>query len=179
MSLLQWLFTYRVSGLPFAIFCCCPIRTIIIHYRIINHTYLLILYTSFLFQVFVFMSYFNTLSQTMSSMFVRGISEIAELFVAIRRLQDFMMNEEFRSVKSQNNNDGKMFAHKDVISIRDITVKWKPDSPDVALSQMNLSVSSGDLIGIIGPVGSGKSSLLQTLLGIKKIVKFSLNLEKF
>lgn len=117
------------------------------------------------------MSYFNTLSQTMSSMFVRGISEIAELFVAIRRLQEFMMNEEFTAiVKPKNNNeDKKISSEPDAVNLKDVTVKWKATTQDLALSRINLSVARGDLIGIIGPVGSGKSSLLQTLLGKLKI----------
>lgn len=103
----------------------------------------------------------------MSSMFVRGISEIAELFVAIRRLQEFMMNEEFTAiVKPKNNNDDKKISSEpDAVNLKDFTVKWKATTQDLALSQINLSVARGDLIGIIGPVGSGKSSLLQTLLG--------------
>lgn len=107
----------------------------------------------------------------MSSMFVRGISEIAELFVAIKRLQEFMMNEEFTAiVKPQNNNDKKNTSEKHIISMKNITVKWKASSTDTALADININAARGELIGIIGPVGSGKSSLLQTLLGKKNII---------
>lgn len=101
----------------------------------------------------------------MSSMFVRGISEIAELIIAIKRLQEFMMNEEFKTiVKPQNNND-KIISTKDIISIKNITVKWKATAPDIALKEISLKAARRELIVVIGPVGSGKSSLLQTLLG--------------
>lgn len=46
-------------------------------------------------KVFVFSSYFNILAHTMSGMFVRGFAEIAECMVAVRRLQHFLMYEEF------------------------------------------------------------------------------------
>lgn len=46
-------------------------------------------------KVFVLSSYFNILSQTMSGMFVRGVAEISECLVAVRRLQHFLMYEEF------------------------------------------------------------------------------------
>ncbi|XP_017890591.1 multidrug resistance-associated protein 4-like [Ceratina calcarata] len=46
-------------------------------------------------KVFVFSSYFNILAHTMSGMFVRGFAEIAECMVSVRRLQHFMMYEEF------------------------------------------------------------------------------------
>lgn len=48
-------------------------------------------------KVFVFSSYFNILAQTMSGMFVRGFAEIAECLVVVRRLQHFLMYDEFRT----------------------------------------------------------------------------------
>ncbi|CAG9859551.1 unnamed protein product [Phyllotreta striolata] len=116
-------------------------------------------------KVFVFMSYFNVLSQSMSAMFVRGFSEIAELLVAIRRVQGFLVSDEYRAVvKTQNNND-KIFFDKMLISLKNLTVKWSPDSKEDALRQVNFDASKGKLVGVIGPVGAGKSSLLQTILG--------------
>lgn len=47
-------------------------------------------------KVFVFSSYFNILAHTMSGMFVRGFAEIAECMVAVRRLQHFLMYDEFQ-----------------------------------------------------------------------------------
>ncbi|KAJ8933694.1 hypothetical protein NQ314_013860 [Rhamnusium bicolor] len=128
-------------------------------------------------KVFVFMTYFNILSQTMSTMFVRGISEVAELLVAIKRLEEFMMNEEFETISSiQNNNDSKFIDKKYAISLRQLTVKWNPSSTDTALNNINLNVARGRLIGVIGPVGSGKSSLLQTILGELNVVTGSIEI---
>ncbi|XP_058800099.1 ATP-binding cassette sub-family C member 4-like isoform X2 [Phymastichus coffea] len=47
-------------------------------------------------KVFVYMSYFNMMAITMSYMFVRGISEISECKVALKRLQNFLMYDEFK-----------------------------------------------------------------------------------
>lgn len=47
-------------------------------------------------KVFVYMSFFNLMAIQMSYMFVRGISEISECSVAIKRLQDFLMYDEFK-----------------------------------------------------------------------------------
>ncbi|XP_063977602.1 ATP-binding cassette sub-family C member 4-like [Diachasmimorpha longicaudata] len=52
-------------------------------------------------KVFVFSSYFATLSQTMSAMFVRGVAEIAECMVAVRRLQHFLMYDEFQILENR------------------------------------------------------------------------------
>lgn len=101
----------------------------------------------------------------MSTMFVRGIAEIAELIVAIRRVEEFLLNEEYRAVvKTQNNND-KIFFNKTLVSLKDLTVKWNVNSKENVLKKINFDANKGQLVGIIGPVGSGKSSLLQTILG--------------
>ncbi|XP_066582136.1 LOW QUALITY PROTEIN: ATP-binding cassette sub-family C member 4-like [Prorops nasuta] len=53
-------------------------------------------------KVFVFSSFFNILAHSMTGMFVRGVAEIAECLVAIRRLQHFLMYEEVYSEPKQN-----------------------------------------------------------------------------
>ena len=111
------------------------------------------------------MSYFNILSQTMSSMFVRGIAEVAELLVSIRRIQDFMLNEEFVDSSRSNNNISALVNVDAAVSMKDVSASWKSSSSDVTLNKVTVKIDKGNLLGIIGPVGSGKSSLLQTILG--------------
>lgn len=120
-------------------------------------------------KVFVIMSYLNIVSQTMSQMFVRGISEVAELIVAIKRLEEFMLNEEFQSLtEPQNNNE--YITNKHLLSLQKLTVKWNAKLSDNALENITIGINRGELLGIIGPVGSGKSSLLQTVLGELELV---------
>ena len=45
---------------------------------------------------------------------------------------------------------------------------------DFRLSNMDFSVKQGELVGIIGKVGSGKSSLLTSILGKVVVYFFSL-----
>lgn len=42
------------------------------------------------------------------------------------------------------------------IVISNATAKWTPDQPENSLNNINLSVKSGRLVAIIGPVGAGK-----------------------
>lgn len=107
----------------------------------------------------------------MSSMFVRGIAELSEAYVSIRRLQDFMLNEECNpKVKTEAQNE-----QDNMIQLKNTTVKWNTSSSDVALYKINVTVGKGKLLGIIGPVGSGKSTLLQTLLGDVNVCEGTMN----
>lgn len=45
-------------------------------------------------KVFVISSYFGIIAHTMSQMFVRGVAEIAEVLVALKRLQNFLELDE-------------------------------------------------------------------------------------
>lgn len=53
-----------------------------------------------------------------------------------------------------------------IIEIRDLSVGYE-DHPYV-LKNINLDVFQGDFLGIIGPNGGGKTTLLKTLLGLVK-----------
>lgn len=47
-------------------------------------------------KIFVFTSFYNVLSNSMTAMFVRGFAELAECKVSVNRLQSFLMLDEFR-----------------------------------------------------------------------------------
>lgn len=38
----------------------------------------------------------------------------------------------------------------------------------VVLRQINLTVNSGEIVGLIGPSGSGKTTVIKTMLGMEK-----------
>lgn len=50
------------------------------------------------------------------------------------------------------------------IILRDVCAKWSNESPEDTLHNVNLHVSNTQLLAIIGPVGSGKSSIMNLLL---------------
>jgi len=55
-----------------------------------------------------------------------------------------------------------------VLEVRDLTYTYSPKTPfeKTALDNVSLSVENGELIGIIGHTGSGKSTLVQHLNGL-------------
>lgn len=141
-------------------------------------------------KVFVISSYFQIISTVMSQMFVRGIAEIAEAFVGIRRLQNFLVLEEKENNAIKADDFGKVKNHSIVeesspivLSMKNVFCRWttveesmlpvlKIVNGDVnkdkeiksTLNDVSMEIKRGTLVGVVGHVGSGKSSLLQTIL---------------
>lgn len=111
------------------------------------------------------MSYFNLLSMAITGIFTRGITEIAELFTSIKRLQDFLIMDEYDYKQIENIITKEEIDSKAILTVKDLTVKWNANLSEAVLRDITMDVNRGKLIGVIGPVGCGKSSLLQTFLG--------------
>ncbi|XP_055606100.1 ATP-binding cassette sub-family C member 4-like [Uranotaenia lowii] len=134
-------------------------------------------------KVFVMSSYLQIVSFSMAGMFVRGVAEIAEGLVATRRIQRFLEYEEIDEYYALKLNTGKAKETKNTennvklppnvsISLQGVSARWKlPENKDSQDSKIPLTLNNltadfpkGKLIGIVGPIGSGKSSLLQAIL---------------
>ena len=63
---------------------------------------------------------------------------------------------------------------KSSLTIEDVTCSY-PNVTKHALENINISVSRNDLIGIIGPVGAGKSSIFNLILNDLDISNGSIN----
>ncbi|KDR20353.1 putative multidrug resistance-associated protein [Zootermopsis nevadensis] len=116
-------------------------------------------------KVFVYQSYFTVLAFSMSMQFVRGVAEIAETLVSIKRLEEFMMLEEFQDSNSQQQRVLSRVDGIDGVILSRITAKWNASVKENTLKCIDLLAKRGTLIAVIGQVGSGKSSLLQAILG--------------
>lgn len=92
------------------------------------------------------------------------ISSIIEASVAIGRLTDFFCAEELQPdaviTKPAVEETGE-----ETVRIRDATFAWSRYEDKNALEDINFSASKGELTCVVGRVGAGKSSFLQTLLG--------------
>jgi len=88
-----------------------------------------------------------------------------EAMVSIQRVEEFLLVEE-RDMSSDNLIHDKEPQDKknNLIELNNVSASWCP-AENLTLSEISTNVSSGKLCAIIGPVGSGKSSLLQLLLG--------------
>ncbi|XP_012058533.1 PREDICTED: probable multidrug resistance-associated protein lethal(2)03659 [Atta cephalotes] len=104
-------------------------------------------------KVFVISSYFNILAHTMTGMFVRGFAELAECMVAIRRLQSFLMFDEFQGSNvvdsaSYANSDFKRFSKPDLpyIDDDDVDSHGDLDENNDRRKQNGLLIVASDLL---------------------------------
>lgn len=118
--------------------------------------------------------------------------KIAELLVSIGRIQKFMMHDETKvRDKSYDVNEQKLGIKPSTlveepaatvtgllkpnsrrtseaelgVNINKMNAKWDSKSHENTLDNITLKIKPRQLVAVIGPVGSGKSSLIQTILG--------------
>ncbi|XP_043656318.1 probable multidrug resistance-associated protein lethal(2)03659 isoform X2 [Drosophila teissieri] len=142
-------------------------------------------------KAFVITAYYNILRNTMTVYFPMGISQFAELLVSIRRIQTFMLHEETKVRDKSEDMDEQKLGKAGLIAeptvaqttgvlkpssrrtseaehsivISKLKAKWDKKSTDHTLDNISLKFKPRQLVAVIGPVGSGKSSLIQAVLG--------------
>ncbi|KAL8734881.1 MAG: hypothetical protein Q9166_001233 [cf. Caloplaca sp. 2 TL-2023] len=111
--------------------------------------------------VFPALTLFNLLSFPLAIL-PMVITSIIEATVAVGRLTDYFTAEELQP-EAVITKDPATYAGDEAARIRDATFTW--DKSRNCLENINFTANKGELSCIVGRVGSGKSSLLQTLLG--------------
>lgn len=107
-------------------------------------------------RVFSMAQFFNMLQLAMAIFYPMAISYGAETLVAIKRLEDFLFLEEKEDANIDYSDDGNIRVSK-------VDAEWV--SGTKVVDNLSFTVPKGKLCAIIGPVGSGKSTILQLLLG--------------
>ncbi|XP_050307150.1 ATP-binding cassette sub-family C member 4-like [Anthonomus grandis grandis] len=106
--------------------------------------------------VFSLAQFFNILQLALAILYPLTVSQSAESWVAIKRLETILKLEEKEDSKVEK-------VVEKGIKLDNVTASWVKETP--ILKGLSLHVSEGQLCAVIGPVGAGKSSLLQLLLG--------------
>ncbi|EAR83228.1 ABC transporter C family protein (macronuclear) [Tetrahymena thermophila SB210] len=99
-----------------------------------------------------------------------GIVGLLELKVILERMITVVTikSSQMTCIEKINDYDGKNLESGE-IEMKNFTAFWKDNQP--VLNSINLDVKKGECIGIVGKVGSGKSSFLSCIL--KEIPKYS------
>jgi len=73
-----------------------------------------------------------------------------------------------RRVSNPKIKEGRKAGTENIIKVENLSFSFPQSTSDhrKALDDVNLEINSGDLVGLIGPTGSGKSTLVQHLNGL-------------
>ncbi|PWA36498.1 ABC transporter C family member 13 [Artemisia annua] len=135
--------------------------------------------------VFTCLALFNNLISPLNS-FPWVINGLIDAVISTRRLSKFLscVEHEPRHGETQNSRSSsypRTFFNSsgeemDII-MKDATCAWSSSDQEVKvpiLDRVNLAIPKGSLVAVIGEVGSGKSSLLNSVLGEMKLIKGSI-----
>ncbi|XP_019519396.1 PREDICTED: multidrug resistance-associated protein 4 [Hipposideros armiger] len=111
-------------------------------------------------RVFVAVTLYGAVRLTVTLFFPSAIERVSEAVVSIRRIKNFLLLDEIKQRNAQLPSDGKTIVH-----VQDFTAFWDKASETPTLQSLSFTVRPGDLLVVVGPVGAGKSSLLNAVLG--------------
>ncbi|GMG05217.1 unnamed protein product [Aspergillus oryzae] len=113
--------------------------------------------------VFPALTLFNLLTFPLSIL-PMVITSIIEASVAVKRLTDYFTAEELQT-NAVKHEDPVSHVGDESVRIRDASFTWNRYDGTHVVENINFSARKGELSCIVGRVGAGKSSLLQSLLG--------------
>ena len=119
--------------------------------------------------IFPAISLFSLLSFPMA-VFSNIINSIIEAVVSVGRLENFLAGAELDPdarivISPKDDPNGEAKKGDVVVTVKHGEFRWVADSVEPILQDIDLTVKKGELLGVIGRVGDGKSSLLGAMLG--------------
>ncbi|KZV32355.1 ABC transporter C family member 14-like [Dorcoceras hygrometricum] len=94
--------------------------------------------------------------------FPQSLISLSQAVISLERLDRFMTSKELvdNSVERVENCDGDV-----AVEVENGTFSWDDEGGLEAVKNLNFEIKKGELVAVVGTVGSGKSSLLAAVLG--------------
>ena len=90
---------------------------------------------------------------------------MVEAWVSAKRLSKFFNSSELQPDAREVEVPSIVSEGATVLSIEDGEFAWASDAPTPTLEGISLSVRKGELVGVYGRVGAGKTSLASAIIG--------------
>ena len=109
--------------------------------------------------VFTALSFFNTLRVPFSKL-PKSLRDVLDAVSCLKRIQDFLLEPDLpaKSAAEESSKDVKG------IKFEKVSLSYGVDAK-LVLNNINLDIPQGSLVMVAGPVASGKSNLLKSILG--------------
>uniref|UniRef100_A0A7E4ZS56 ABC transmembrane type-1 domain-containing protein n=1 Tax=Panagrellus redivivus TaxID=6233 RepID=A0A7E4ZS56_PANRE len=113
-------------------------------------------------KAFMVLILFNYMRQSIYAL-PNLVRYVITLRISLRRVTEFLNEDE---VPENGNNLDVSDDSETVFAVKDATYAWSTDSDAfIPLKSLNFTLKRGELVGVIGRVGSGKSSFLSAICG--------------
>ncbi|KAL0953356.1 hypothetical protein HGRIS_004594 [Hohenbuehelia grisea] len=114
--------------------------------------------------IFPAMSLFMLL-QFPLAMFAQVTSNIIEAIVSVKRLSEFLSAQELQADARKIHLSQNLQQGDEVLAVHNGEFWWAKEAGYPTLDNITLSVKKGELVGVLGRVGAGKTSLLSAIIG--------------
>ena len=112
-------------------------------------------------KVFGTVAIFNVVRIPMNQ-FPRFLMEAIKLFVSIERIDKFLNCSDLESGRESDATE--MPVKNAAITMQNASFTWTDEEEKPTLSNINIHITKGELISVVGKIGAGKSSLLASIM---------------
>ncbi|KAI0313275.1 P-loop containing nucleoside triphosphate hydrolase protein [Amylostereum chailletii] len=110
------------------------------------------------------------------AMFSQVTTNLIEAMVSAQRLSRFLHSDELQPDARRLLIQPRLRSGDVVLEIKDGEFAWSKENPSPTLEGINLTLKKGELMGVYGRVGSGKTSLVSAIIGDIRKVEGEVNL---
>nr|XP_023023861.1 multidrug resistance-associated protein 4-like [Leptinotarsa decemlineata] len=123
--------------------------------------------------IYTLVSFYGVLKLSVTGFVPQAMTQFAETRVSVKRIKKFLLYDELpeKSITTNASVNGLSTKHGNEsryggirISMNNVTVRWSDSFPEDTLHSVDFDATSNQLVAVVGPVGGGKTSLLNVIL---------------